>query len=244
MLTPIRRTYRSALTLDLDAQLQECVEQLQHPELIASELLTSYAEIARSLQTTEHEPLAKSGGAEPDRTRAFYPGRDIFVVRDSSSFTCLAVDVEPLPPDEPDGRDEPQGLDYLAITCTGTPQAVLGVLQPSAQQSAYPLLLRLLACLCEVAHEEQMSRLDRDCFRGLLGPDSSLDLHLVLWDDWIDEETGSERTPISQLTHDLAEVAKRCLDESPAFPPILRNIVCLSINPKRFDGRVRFDWRV
>jgi len=72
----------------------------------------------------------------------------------------------------------------------------------------------------------------------------SFDLHLVLWEHYDDDGPPPERTPISQLSRDLAEFSKAWLAGAPQILPILSDIVCLNMRPDRFDGRVRFDWRV
>jgi hypothetical protein len=124
MITPIRQTCRRARSLEFDTQLQECVEQLQHPELIATELLTSHSDVARSLDATRLEPLGSSCEEPVDRSRPFYPARDIFVVRDSSSFTCLATDVAPIPLDDPSQSEGAEGLDYLVSTSRSARRSV------------------------------------------------------------------------------------------------------------------------
>jgi len=259
--TPLRQSQRRTRALSIDEHLRECVDQLQHPELLGEELRTSFAEIQSLLQSSDAAPArraARSGEpAEIDRAAAFYPSREIFVVRDSSSFTCLATHVDPplggLDDDSgntaEDASEEAhagdvEGFDYLALTCTASPRPVLGVVQSEHDQSAYPLLLRHLANLCELAHPRQLDRYDREHFRGLLGSVPLVDLHIVLFDTWSDPEAAIERTPISQLTRDLAERVKDIVAAERSIPPILGDIVCLQMNPERFDGRVRFDWRV
>lgn len=240
----LRASYRRARALDFDEQLRECVDQLQNPQLIARELEDAHASCAANTggcYGVRGPAAAPAGDAEPPRW--FYPSRDIFVVRDSSSFTCLAEQVEtvPTPLAAADGFE---GLDYLGITCTTEPRPILGVVQSGIDPTAYPMLLRLLAAVCELGHVPQLDRLDRLCFKGALGIAPCFDLHLVLWDDWTGADEAPERTPISQLTRDLAEKAKIALAEASRFPPMIGDIVCLHMNPSRFDGRVRFDWRV
>jgi hypothetical protein len=107
-------------------------------------------------------------------------------------------------------------------------------------ESAYPILLRSLSSLIELARPGCFSGLDRDIYRGIVGETPAFDLTLVLWD----EEGIDLRRPLCELTRDLAEVLKSMLASESRFPPILNDIVCLRMNPKRFDGRLRFVWRV
>jgi len=242
----LRRSYRRARCLDFDEQLRECIDQLQHPQLIASELEAAHAECAATANGCYEVRVQRNGITTDDdgeRRPWFYASRDVFVVRDSSSFTCVAERLETVPADLA-ANDGFEGLDYLGLTCTPKPRPILGVVQSGLDATAYPMLLRLLASLCELGHVPQLDRLDRLCFKGALGIAPCFDLHLVLWDDWAGDDQAPERTPISQLTRDLAEKAKAGLAQARRFPPILGDVVCLHMNPARFDGRVRFDWRV
>lgn len=245
----LRQSYLRARSLSFDDQLRECVDQLQHPELITAELIQTRAALAQSLTSRSGDESAVPATAgEARRSSPFYATREIFVQSDSSSFTCLADGVLPLSLAGLAGGEGSEtaqgGLDYTALTCTKERHPVLGVVQSEIDKSAYPLLLRLLACLCELAHPAQIERLDRHGFHGMLGASPRFDLHVVLWSKWQHEDDVPERTPISQLTHDLAECVKTALGASQDFPPILRDIVCLHMNPERFDARLRFDWRV
>jgi len=93
----------------------------------------------------------------------------------------------------------------------------------------------------DYAAVNRFNAFDRDIYRGILGPAPAFDLCLVLWDE---DEIVDPRRPLCELTRDLAEVLKRALYAEPRFPPVLNDIVCLRMNPKRFDGRLRFVWRV
>ena len=64
----------------------------------------------------------------------------------------------------------------------------------------------------------------------------------MVWD--LSEEEEVESIPIYEFTRDLSETVKRAVLERLEVPRILRDIVCLRMNPTRFDGRLRFDWRV
>lgn len=240
----LRESYRRARTLGFDEQLRECIDQLQNPQLIAGDLEAAHSECAATgsgCYGVRPGPAAEDDRDEADRW--FYPSRDIFVVRDSSSFTCLAERIDTIP-SELAASDGFEGLDYLAISCTAARRPILGVVQSGIDTTAYPMLLRLLASVCELGHIPQLDRLDRLCFKGALGAAPCFDLHLMLWAEWSGEDTAPERTPISQLTRDLAEKAKLALATAKRFPPIIGDVVCFQMNPARFDGRVRFDWRV
>jgi hypothetical protein len=157
---------------------------------------------------------------------------------DSCSFTCLSSNVEPLPRSR---EGEPcEGLDYVGVTCDAQFMPVLGAVESERDISAYPLLLRCLANLAEMAPPIQLSRVNSRYFRSALAEVPCFDLNLVIWEF----SEGAERTPISQFTRDISELIKVAIAERTDFPGVLRDIVCLSMNPKRFQGRMRCDWRV
>jgi hypothetical protein len=166
--------------------------------------------------------------------------RELMVLGDRCSFTCLATNVHPLSFAAEASGGLSTGLDYVGLTCDTSATLVLGAVQAPGDATAYPLLLRLLACLTEIAPPPLWERANQRHFKGIGRPNSKFDLNLVRWD----RSERPETNPIGELTRDLAEHVKRALHESGRFPPILRDVVCLRMNPDRFDGRMRFDWRV
>jgi hypothetical protein len=223
----------------------ECVDLLQTPELVVEDLVRSVSQIRQvEVQGSAIELVHDASGSCDPRTELFYPSRDLFVQGDPGSFTCLATRLGfrggETPSDASDATDA-RPIDYAAITCEARPLPTLGFVQSHETESAYPLLLRALSSLIELARPRRFDLLDRDVYRGILGPAPVFDLALVLWDD--DPESDARR-PLCELSRDLAEVLKGALAAEPRFPPILHDVVCLRMNPKRFDGRLRFVWRV
>jgi hypothetical protein len=231
--------------LPLEAQMMECVDLLQSPELVVDELLRSIEQIRSAGPETAKvelrcDPDARSEGA------FFYPSRELFVRGDRCSFTCLATAIEfsragsPAPESGVRARS-PHAIDYAAVTCEARPVPVLGFTAANESESAYPILLRALSSLIELTRPRRFDLLDRTVYRGLLGPAPAFDLALVLWDE---EGPEDPRRPLCELSRDLAEVLKKALRDEPRFPPVLLDFVCLRMNAKRFDGRLRFAWRV
>ncbi len=245
----IRALEERTRSLSLEQQMAECIDLLQFPELVVDDLLRSVAE-ARGLDSE-----GARGGVRPPgpretlhqsdadvRTGFFYPTRELFVQGDGCSFTVLATDLDfrtdaAATHDDPDRRV----IDYAAVTCEARPFPVLGFTQRSENESAYPVLLRALSSVVELTRAHRFDLLDRDVYRGLLGPAPVFDLALVLWDD---EAIDDPRRPLCELARDLAEMLGSTLAAEPRFPPILNDVVCLRMNNKRFDGRLRFVWRV
>lgn len=248
--TTLRSFEERTRGLSLDAQIVECVDLLQSPEFVVDDLLRSVAEI-REIGSASGRPMPQRvdfiSDKSADESAFFYPSRELFVQGDRCSFTCLATrvyfregDTDELPANDP--LDVvPSSIDYAAVTCESRPFPVLGFTQHLETESAYPVLLRALSSLIELTRPRRFDALDREVYRGLLGPAPVFDLALVLWDD---DEIVDPRRPLCELTRDLAEVLKRALGAEPLFPPILNDIVCLRMNNKRFDGRMRIAWRV
>jgi hypothetical protein len=248
--TALRTLEMRTRELSLDRQMVECVDLLQSPEFVVDDLVRSVEQIRDAGSGASRVGLRSS--SEHLEEAFFYPSRDLVVQGDGCSFTCLATAVEfveedeTMPPSESDPESEadaakPWPIDYAAVTCELRRVPVLGFTQGDENDSAYPILLRSLSSLIELTKPRRFDVLDREVYRGLLGPAPAFDLALVLWDD---EDEPDPRRPLCELARDLAEVLKRTLADEPRFPPILRDIVCLRMNPKRFDGRLRFVWRV
>jgi hypothetical protein len=241
----LRRFEERTRALSLDAQMVECVDLLQLPEVLIADLHDSIEEI-RGDKDEDRSVFVRSSEGR-DRSAFFYPSRELFVNGDGCSFTCLATDVDfvddgvfssPLWDTEAALHG---AIDYASVTCEAMPFPMLGFAQRSESESAYPLLLRGLASVIELLRPRRLDLLEREVYRGLLGGAPCFDVCLVLWDD---DETVTARGPLCELARDLAELLKGALLRDPGFPPILRDIVCLRMNNKRFDGRLRFVWRV
>lgn len=249
--TALRRSFERARALEPVAQIQECVDRLTHPGQVSEQVLDAYR-VMESCFDGDLDDLAAKPEAEeaprsdpPERGGTvvedfFWKTRELMVLGDHASFTCLATNVHPLTSRTPSANRLSEGLDYVGLTCDPSAVIALGAVQAPGDSTAYPLLLRLLACLAEIAPAAQLERMNREHFMGIANESTLYDLNLVLWD----RSDEPEMTPISQLTRDLAENVKRAICESDRFPSILRGIVCLKMNPERFDGRMRFDWRV
>lgn len=253
--TLLRQSYERARVLSIEDQMRECIDQLENPEIIAGEVLDAVEVMESCFDLNDlTAEIAEEGEPDPEwdeeaaavdleelSREFFYATREIIVIGERRSFTCLASDVHPLAGVDRADSDTRDGLDYVGLSCDADATPVLGAVQSDADASAYPLLLRSLACLTEMAPEAQIVRLNRQFFKGALRAAPTFDLNLVLFDGGEDEEL----TPIAQLTRDLAEKVKIILEASPR-PGILRDVVCLLMNPERFDAdsRLRFGWRV
>jgi hypothetical protein len=236
--TALRALEVRTRALPLDRQMVECVDLLQSPDFVVDDLVRSVEQIRRDERSATPVDLV---AGDPDPSDAFfYPARELFVQGDRCSFTCLATAVG-FRESSVGAAEPPSRIDVAAVTCESRPLPLLGFVQSGESESAYPVLLRSLSSLIELAKPRRFEVLDREVYRGILGPAPVFDLVLVLWDD---EDVPDPRRPLCEFARDLAEVLKRALAAEPRFPPILSDIVCLRMNPHRFDGRLRFVWRV
>jgi len=214
------------------------------PDLVVEELLRSIEQI-RAAGSGRERIVLTCDGSQACEGAFFYPSRELFVRGDRCSFTCLSTGLAFHAADAPRPRrvagETFPGIDYAAVTCEARPVPVLGFTAAHASESAYPILLRARSSLIELLAPRRFDLLDRQIYRGLLGPAPAFDLALVLWDD---EGPEDPRRPLGELSRDLAEVLKQTLRNEPRFPPVLLDFVCLRMNAKRFDGRLRFAWRV
>ena len=245
-ITSLRQSFERARSLPPNQQIDECVDQLGHPELVVAELVDAFHAVESWLDAN---PALRGDNPTCDREKQpiqaeeyIYEGRDLSVIGEPCALTCLSTNVSPLPGTQSPAPGISSGLDYVGITCDETTTPVLGAVQSLGDATAYPLLLRGLACLSEMAPRAQAERLNRRFFKGALSDQPQFDLNIVVWD--LSEATEPEHTPIRQFTRDLSETVKRAMTEREDLPRILRHIVCLRMNHARFDGRLRFDWRV
>ncbi|MBW2295441.1 MAG: hypothetical protein JRG94_24510 [Deltaproteobacteria bacterium] len=243
--TPLRLSYERVRVMDTAEQLRECIDVLENPGVIVSEVLESFRVVDRAFKQGVLDPVVLAERSEQRIERAetpewIYEGRDLSVHGDSCSFTCLSSNVEPIPEEVCDPKAPAEGLDFVGITCNESARPVLGTVQSEADSSPLPLLLRALVGLAEMAPVIQVKRLNYQFFKGALPPSPCFDLYLATW---IFDEN-ADRTPICAFTRDISELVKRTILEQSEFPVVLNDIVCLQMNPARFDGRMRFDWRV
>lgn len=243
--TPLRRSYERARQLDATGQLRECIDILEHPEVISAEIVESLRLIDDAFMDGTLEPEVLKARtvdriAEATEPEWIYEGRDLSVLGDSYSFTCLSSHVDPIPGDKLVAKESVDCLDFVGITCNASARPVLGTVQSESDSNAFSLLLRALAGFVELAPAIQLARMNRQYFKGALPEAPSFDLFLATW--YYDEN--AKRTPVCEFTRDIAEVVKRVLAEQTQLACTLNDIVCLRMNPARFDGRMRFDWRV
>jgi hypothetical protein len=242
---PLREAHARVCALPLEAQLRECIDMLGHPQLIATELRQAFESVrqwAAGRQLPPVEPADFDAVDLEELAREdFYATREIEVQGGSYEFfTCLANRFDPLGELAAGGAPPRATLDYVGVSCETPHTPVLGAVQSREDSTAYSLLLRGLASLAELASTSQLERLSRRLFGDTLDMPPAFELDLVL----LGAPARDERAALEQLTRDLAERIKMVIRRDAQFPSILRDVVCLRTRSERFDGSLRFAWRV
>lgn len=246
--TLLRASYQRIRALPEERQLEECVDLLENPDLLVAEFVESCCVVeahvagrsARGVSTAPPEPSE----AEELVLEYFYSGREIAVADGRApGFRCIASDVLPLWGMRRGGAER-EGLDYVALGVESwvdsKPRPALGAVQSAVDSTPLCVLLRLLACMAELAPKPQRERLDGELFGGALGSEPAYDLQLVLFDT----ASGPEVSTLHELTRDLAEVVKLSALDDPLFPRVLGAISAFRMDPDAFEGTLGLCWSV
>ncbi len=244
--TLLRQRFERARSLPIAAQVRECVDYLQNPEVLIEEFIDAYTAVEsccdpadqRFSVCTPADASAKERKASLDQLF----GKGMVSVFDlvPYEFLCVARDVSSVSRSLDLKRPRADGLDYVGRIVGEEPLAVIGVAEYGEETSPYALFLRLITCLSELAPDAQLRAADEAIFKGGLGAEPKLDLHLLLRESEDEVASGTLR----QLTHDLAEVFHAGVAEEWQFPDVLRNIVCLVPATPGSEENLFVDWCV
>ncbi len=243
--TILRQRFERARSLPLEAQMRECVDYLQNPEVLIQEFVDAYTAIETCCDPDEQRfQVVESVDAPAERAALMQRliGNGTVAVFDTVpfEFTCVARDVVSVSGTTSKPVAHLDGLDYLGHMIDAEPVGILGVVQHDALATPYSLFLRLVTCLSELASSAQLSAADADLFKGALGPEPKLDLQMVLRE----AEAEPAQATLRQLTHDLAEAFYAGISEEWQFPDVLRNVVCLLPAPADSDETLILEWCV
>lgn len=244
--TILRQRFERARVLPLEAQIRECVDYLQNPEVLIQEFVDAYTAVESCCDPDEHAFRAMAPAADDPRSRTLVLER-LFAASPVTvfdtvpfEFTCLARDVASVSGSTGQPLPRVDGLDYVAHLVDAEPVGVLGVVQHADETTPYALFLRLVTCLSEIAPEALLRAADETLFKGALGTEPKLDLQMLLRE----AESDPAQATLRQLTHDLAEAFYAGISEEWQFPDVLRNIVCLLPAPVDSDELLILEWCV
>ena len=251
--TSLRKRFEYSRALDPEAQMRECVEYLENPEILVAEFCDSFL-TAEAFDNRQEDFCAYEQPQIPRRrwvdhvVQRLIEHENITVpLATPYSFRYLAREIVPLwnsrlsPDDGVDRRLSGGGLDFVAVIEQEGEEMypVLGVVKPEDDPTPYLSFLRLISCLAEISTSCQMERVSRFLFKNQLPPKPSFDLYVLLV-DWHENENPHA---LVQLTRDLAHQFSALLREEWQFPNLVRNLVCASMpHHDRFDGSFQVEW--
>jgi hypothetical protein len=224
LITPFRQRYERSLSLELGAQIEECADYLQNPEVLIAEFLESYYWIEGKLDPEREDELLAASQAELV-LEPYFDSLELRVQVDGrvDSIRCLAGAFAPLP-GELHPALEQKGVDYVGVR-EGSQRVVFGVTDLQQASTSFCLLLRGLNCLAELAPPFQLARLRRHVLRDRVDPEPAFDLQIGV--------AGPDRAPLEtallELTRDLAEMFKRRVSSEPQFEGSIGRIECLEV---------------
>lgn len=243
LVTPFRQHYEHCRALDVERQLHECADHLQHPDVLLMEFFESYHLVERSWNPDE--------GLRPETTdgeelvlEPFYESLELSIQGGEDGperLVCISGSMSPVPEEHHPALSR-RGLDYVGVRAGRPPHVVLGVAQASKEETPYVMLLRALNCFAELSPPLRVVQLGRELIRGRIPEDVQFDLHVGITDlpptdAWV---------ALIELTRDLAELFQRQIAEQPQFSGTLGRIECVEIEAGGGDGVVAMDriWSV
>jgi len=241
LITPFRLRYERSCTLEVGAQLEECADYLENPEVLIAEFLESYYWVEGKLDPDRHDAQLEASQEE----LVLEPYFDSLVLNvqagdDTEVIRCLAGAFAPLP-GELHPALEQKGLDYVGVR-EGSQRIVLGVSDTQREATGFCLLLRALNCTAELAPPFQVTRLRRHVLRDRVDPEPAFDLQIGI----VARERAPVETALLELTRDLAEMFKRRISDEPQFAGSIGRIECLEIaseSARSASGALRVHWR-
>jgi hypothetical protein len=241
LITPFRQRYERSLSLEHQAQLEECADYLQHPEILISEFLEAYYAVESKLDPDQEDQKVEACLGE--LVLESFSASSELCIRGSRGkverLQCVGGAFDPL-----SGAVHPalerQGLDYVGVRSRSS-RLVLGVAETPEDQTAYSLLLRAFNCLAELTPPFQVARLRKHVIRERFELDTTFDLQIGL--------TKRARSDLEKsllvLSRDLAEIFKARIGEHEQFAGTVGAIECLEFESLSSDptSTARTRWR-
>jgi hypothetical protein len=230
--TPFREHYEHCSALDVEGQLRECADHLQHPDVLMMEFFESYHLIERSFEPGQGlRPEVEDGELVLE---SFYESLELSIrggAGNAERLVCVSGSMSPIPEANHPALSR-RGLDYVGLRGGQGLDIVLGVAQSAKDETPYVMLLRALNCLAELSPPFRVVQLGRELIRGRIPENARFDLHIGITelqpnDTWV---------ALIELTRDLAELFKRQVGDHPQFRDMLGRIECVEIEPGGSDG--------
>jgi hypothetical protein len=224
LITPFRSHYEHCRALDIERQLHECADHLQHPDVLLMEFFDSYHQIERGFRP-EHGLAHEAADDDELVLEPFYESLELSIegaVDGPETLTCVSGSMSPIPEDRHPALSR-RGLDYVGVRGGSPPHVVLGVVQAEKEETPYVMLLRALNCFAELSPPLRVVQLGNELIRDSLPEDVRFDLHIGI----TEPDDTSEGSALVELTRDLAELFKRQVGREAQFSETLGRITCV-----------------
>ena len=242
LITPFRTHLEQCQRLGARAQLVECADYIQHPDVLMLEFLESYYLVER-LWDPETTARGNAGGEELV-LEPFYESLE-FVLGDSDAaasepIICVSGALSPLASDQHPALTR-HGLDFVGLRAGNPKHIVLGAVQTSETESAFVLLLRALNGLAELSPPLRMAQLGTDVLRGGIPEDADFSLCLGV----TERADNADARALIELSRDLAECFVANTSDIAQISGLLSGVSCFELDPATLaSGRVAMIWSV
>lgn len=237
--TPFRERHEHSRSLGLQAQIEECADYLQHPDVLIAEFLESCSLVESKLDPEREDARLAASCAEVV-LEPFFDSLELRVRAGArvESIRCVGGAFAPLPGEQHPAL-EGRGVDYVGVR-EGTRRVVLGVTGVGDESSPFSLLLRGLNCLAELSPPLQVARLRRHVLRDRMDPEPTFDLQIGI----VASVRSELETSLLVLTRDLAEVFKARVEAEAQFSGSIGRIECLELGDTGVaEPSFRLRWR-
>ena len=240
--TPFRGHLEQCQRLEARAQLVECADYIQHPDILVMEFLESYYMVER---LWDPETTAKSNAPREELVlEPFYESLE-FVLDGSDAaasepIVCVCGALSPLPSDQHPALTR-HGLDFVGLRSGSLKHIVLGAVQACEKESTFVLLLRALNGLAELSPPLRMAQLGSDILRGGIPEDANFSLCLGV----TERPDDADARALVELSRDLAECFVSSTNDIAQISGLLSGVSCFELDPVALaSGRVATIWSV
>lgn len=238
--TPLRASYERIRGCSAEAQLEECIDLLEHPDVLANDLAEAYVLLDSCAEPPQPPPAAEAADGDEISLERFQAGEIVRVAgMETAELRLLSGQLDPL-------AGGGYGLDYVGVQLDPDPAPVLGAVATIEESTPYSVLMRLLCCFVEMSPPAMVAFWDEHLFKGALGVNPRFHLHLGIWSpgDMTLQGVGPAHFSLYELTRDLAALAREACRESPPLGSYLASITCLRLDSEDSESPLAFEWRV
>ena len=242
--TPFRAHLEHCKELGIRAQLVECVDYIQHIDILVSEFLESYYMVEGQWDpetSNSSEACSEELILEPFYDSFEFSLLDPVSTLAGEAIVCVSGALSPLPSDQHPALSR-RGLDFVGVQAGQAQHITLGVTQSSKTESVFVLLLRALNGLAELSPPLRMAKLGSDVLQqGGIPENADFSLCLGI----AEREDDADAQALLEITRDLAEGFAAHAEGIAQFSGILSKVTCFAFDENSLAlGRFDTIWRV